>query len=302
MKSFLRPALIAFSSAALSVIPAQAAITMGSGDLAIAFYQTDASGRNIQPNTFVFDLGAASIYRESTQAGQASISSVNTSISSNNIDAQLRTAFGPNWANDSTVRWMVVGGVDQLSSTVAGDPARTSYISRGRSTLDAAGPGTSSPNLSTTNIARLGNSVSGFFSGTNGATQITGANVNGVQIGTSSVNHVGTFVPPGSDGTYFNIGIDPRQSFGIGTIDGSSTEGALDIYRYLYSTTDADLTAGLSAGNASVGAGQYIGTITLDSNGNLFFGNAVPEPSSMMLAGAAGLFALTRRSRNRKND
>lgn len=297
MKSLLKPAILAFSGAALFASPAMAAISLGAGDLAVAFYQVNGSGV-VQPNTFVFDLGSSSLFRENTLGGSVSVSTVNSGITSSNIGSQLVSAFGANWANDSTVRWMVVGGVGASDALTGGDPARTSYISRGRASLDAysTGPGTTIPTISSTNRGFLGNSITGFFNGTNSASQTVGANLDGVTIGTSNVNSAEDFVPPATLGLYFGQGIDPTQTFNAGLVGDNNIEGALDIYRFLHSTTGADLTAGQSGGNAATGTGQFIGTLTIDSSGNLAIG-AIPEPSTSLLLGVLGTLGLVRRKR-----
>lgn len=297
MKSFFKPALIALSGAALFASPAMAAISLDAGNLAVVFYQTSAEGV-VGPNTFVFNLGSSSLFRENTLSNGVSVSTVNSGLSSSNIGSQLTDSFGDGWANDSTVRWMVVGTVGSTASLTNGDPARTNYLSIGRSSLTtgATGPGTTIPTITSTNRGFLNNAISGFYNGTNGATQTVGLNPSGVQIGTSAINSVEDFLPPATSGLYFGQGIDPRQTFGSGLIGDNNIEGALDIYRILHSTTDADLTAGLSSGNASVGAGQFIGTLTIDSAGNLAIG-AIPEASSTLLVGLAGVIGLTRRNR-----
>jgi hypothetical protein len=194
---------------------------------------------------------------------------------------------------------MVVGTVISTDPVTNGDPARTNYISRSRAALadGSTGVGTTIPTISSTNRGVLSNNIQGFFTGTTAAVQTTGVNADGSQIGISATNSVEDFLPP-TTLTYFGIGIDPRQMFGVGLITDSSTaEGALDIYRVLHTATGADLTAGLNGSNAVVGAGQFIGTLTLDGSGNLAIG-AIPEPSSTLLLGVLGSLALVRRKRS----
>jgi hypothetical protein len=273
MKPFLKSSFSALSGAFIFSMPAMANISLGPGSLTVAFYQTNAAGNVNQPNTFVFDLGRSSLFRENTTTG-VSVSSINTGLVSNNIGSQLVDAFGENWANDTLnpVHWMVVGVVGSGDPTTDGDPPRTIYFSRSRSSLadTATGPSTTIPAISSGNRGTLSTQIGAFFTGTNGAAQITGANADGVQIATSSINSIDDFTPPTITSTYFGHNIIPRQTFGDGLITSSSSaEGALDIYRILHTATDADLTAGASSGNAVVGAGQFIGTLTIDASGNL---------------------------------
>ena len=301
MKSKLKIGFLALSSVAIFASPAMGAISLEPGSLAVAFYQTNAAATVVQPNTFVFDLGQSSLFRENTING-ISVSTVNGGLASNNIGAQLTSAFGANWANDTVnpVRWMVVGLVPSTSATVSGDPARTTYISRDRAALadSATGVGTTIPTISSGNRGALSTNIGAFFTGTDGATQTVGANAAGVQIATTAINSIEDFMPPTTVGLFFGQGVDPRQKFDSGLIaDSSYAEGALDIYRVLHTTSGADLTAGLNGSTAAMGAGQFIGTLTLDGSGNLAIG-AVPEPSSTLLLGVLGSLALVRRKRS----
>jgi hypothetical protein len=273
MKPFLKSTFFALAGAFMTATPAMANISLGPGSLTVVFYQTNAAGTVVEPNTFVFDLGRSSLFRENTSTG-VSVSSINTGLVSNNIGPQLVDAFGENWANDtnSPVRWMVVGVVGSGDATTDGDPPRTIYFSRSRSSLaDAAtGPSTTIPTITSGNRGTLSTQIGAFFTGTNGATQITGTNADGVKIETTAINSIEDFMPPLTTGLYFGHGIDPRQTLGDGLITSSSSaEGALDVYRVLHNATGADLTAGASTGNAVVGAGQFIGTLTIDATGNL---------------------------------
>lgn len=290
MKSILNKGLLALAGTAIFASPAMAAISMEPGSLAIAFYQTDASGTAVGSNTYVFDLGQASLYREST-LGNVSVSTINTGLSGN-IGADLASAFGPDWAESGTVRWAIVGGVGSTDPTTSGDPARTSYISRSNSsyTVGVVGSGSTIANVSSNNRGFLSTNIDSFFAGTDAAAQTTGANPSGSIILSSAVNSIEDYLPPTTSGLYFGQGIDPRQVLGAGTIDGT-TEGALDVYRVLHSANGADLTAGNSDVAAVVGQGQYVGTFTLSTNGDIGFTGAIPEPSSALLLGIASTFA-----------
>ena len=99
-------------------------------------------------------------------------------------------------------------------------------------------------------------------------------------------------------GTFFTLGTDITQTVGANTY-AAGLVGALDMFRTLHTTTGATLTAGLSSGNANVGEGQYLGTLTLSDTGNLSIGSltAVPEPSALCLTGLLAASGLTLRSR-----
>jgi hypothetical protein len=194
----------------------------------------------------------------------------------------------------------VIGLATPTGGTVNGDPARTTYLSRDRSALadGATGPGTTIPTISLSNRGNASTAASGFFAATTAATQVSGDNPDGVQITASQVNTIEDYMPPTTLGLFWGQGVDPRQTFGAGLItDSSNAEGALDIYRVLHTNSGAELTAGLSSGDAVVGEGQFIGTLTIDGAGNLAIG-AVPEPSSSLLLGILGTLGILRRRRS----
>lgn len=288
MKPSFKTALLAIAGAASLASPAMGAVSLESGSLAVAFYQV--IGGVVQNNTYTFDLGQASLYRQNT-GYNVSVSTVNNGLTSSNIGADLTTAFGSNWANDGTVRWMVVGNVGQTDPTIGGDPARTSYLSRAASSLVDGQVTTTIPTLSPTNRGILSNNIEPFFDSISGASQTVGANPAGAFINKNTVNTVEDYLPPTTT-TYFGVGINPYQTLGAGTIGGY--EGALDIYRILGDTAGADLTAGYSNSDAVAGAGQFIGTLVLSSDGNL---SIIPEPSAALL-GLAGLALCFRRRRS----
>ena len=145
----------------------------------------------------------------------------------------------------------------------------------------------------------VSNSIAAIRAGANG----TGSNVGnaaGAKI-TALGQTVGTtidaFFPPTGTTGQLTTGSELRGLFGSGTLAGSTgLEGALDVYRYTNSVTTStgvDLTVGLTAGNATLGTGQYIGTFTLSSTGQFAIGqiSAVPEPSGALALGLIGSIA-----------
>jgi hypothetical protein len=284
MKSIFNKALFAIAGAALFASPAGAVAT-SNGDLLIGFYQV--VGGTVQANTYVFNLGQASIYRENTQVG-VSVSSINPGVTSSNIGTDLVAAFGSDWSSSGSVYWTILGGRDQTTvGVVNGDNARTDYIS--------VGMGSTAPGISGTPRGTVANSIEAIRISSNGS-GLAGINGSGATI--PIAGNAGTldeFFPPNSV-SQLGIGAELRGLFGAGTVAGTNFEGALDVYRYVNSVTDPnmDLTSGLGNGNAALGTGQYIGTFTIDSAGNL---GVIPEPSSTALLGMMGSLALFRRSR-----
>ncbi len=278
---------------AASMAVASASQPFVDGNIAVAFYTVSATNV-VGPNIYVVNLGPGSLYRENTQ-NNVPVTTINSSLASATIGTDLSTVFGANWANAGTLYWAVVGGVPQLGSVTNGDPARTSYLSRARTSYStrAVGPNSSISNVSSTNRGTLATNIEGFlFTGTNeainllnGNTSTSGSNPAGVILPKSNSRSLDEYLPP-TVLTYFGIGIDPRQILASGTIaGGAGVEGALDVYRIIHTTSGADLTAGASSGNASAGVGQFIGTLTLDGSGNLRFG-ANPDSDNDGMADA----------------
>jgi hypothetical protein len=257
------------------------------GDLALAFYEV--IGGVVQSNTYVVNLGQASLYRENTQ-NNVSISTVNPGIASSNIAADLSATFGSDWADSGTVYWLVIGGVSgggtpdpyfPGTQPTNGDPARTTYFSKARTSLDsnATAKGTTvSGTLSPTNRGIFSNAVIPFLTGCSWGidayqsnTSTSGANLAAAILPISNLNTVDEYLPPATL-TFFGVSAtyDPRQALNNGQITGTAgVEGALDMYRIINTATGADLTAGASTGNASAGVAQFIGTLSLATNGDL---------------------------------
>lgn len=301
MKIINKSALLGLVGTALIATQANGAVTLSSGDLAVAFYQV-VSGA-VSSNTYIFDLGQASNYRENTSSGL--VSSISGGPASANIADDLVAAFGSGWANDGTVRWMVIGNVSSTSATINGDPARTSYLSRAASTVAATGPNTVFGSaISSTNRGTLSTNLTSVFNGINNDT--SGANANGAIIPKTDAGTIDEFLPP-TVATYFGLSAtySPYQTLAAGTITNNHSsagtvgaiEGALDLYRVLHTATGADLTAGGSTGDATLGNGQYLGTLLLSSSGNLSIAT-IPEPSSALLGVAGALGFCLRRRRN----
>lgn len=297
MKTNLKSVLLGLAGVCFLASQARGAVTLESGSLAVAFYQV--IGGVVQPNTYIFDLGQASNYRENT-GYNVSVSTITGGPASSSIAGDLTNTFGANWANDGTVRWMVIGNVGQTDPTVDGDPAYTSYLSRAVSTIPAGGVSTTIPTISLGNRGFLSNNIESVFNNVSNAT--SGASADGTIIGKAAPGTIDEFLPP-TTGTYFGIGVNPYQTLNAGSITNNSAaqslgliEGALDIYRVLDTTgSGADLTAGYSIGDAIVGKGQYIGTLVLSSTGNL---SVIPESSTALLGVASTLGLCFRRRRN----
>jgi len=261
----------------------QATQNFDAGNLALVLYQA-GPGSPISTEYYVFNLGPAAGFRDNTQNNVA-VKSVNSSISSSNIAADLASVFGPTWADDGSMHMMVVSTIPQEGVMTNGDPTRTIYYSIARTSLNTADKG-ADPNTvfsiqaSPDRIPCSNDILSFLYHGTNGAISssnaTSGANLSGVRLTTSYYNNLSLYIPPTSGGTFFQLGDDPTATLGNGTTGSGVLPGsagvaaAVDVFRVLNSTpTGTTLTSGSSAGNAAIGDGQYIGSITLDSSGNL---------------------------------
>lgn len=258
----LPPFHINCAAAALLLISPAASLvaqTMAveNGDLLMGFYEISEDGASTGGNTYVLNLGPAGGWRET-----ASVPALAA-----NIKADLDAAF-PGWADNARLRFGIVGTVaDVTPAPLNGDPARTVYLSRGASSFQKGA--TESMTFSANQMGTASTQIKGFAGAMNG--QQAGSNPKGSVISTSANLNFASFLPPAST-TYFGVGINPLANFGpgdIGAAEGYRVEAAVDVYRLLFSTAGADLTAAHSAGDAAARSGQYIGTFTLDGAGNV---------------------------------
>ncbi|MEZ5327619.1 MAG: hypothetical protein R3F19_21445 [Verrucomicrobiales bacterium] len=251
-------AISTFSGFVLSTTAVQGqTVEVNPGDLLLGFFQLNSEGVGVEANTCIVNLGPGSTWRENTA----------TTVAFGNINADLQNAFGAGWFDNPNVRCGIVGVVGATEPATNGDPSRTTYYSQGASAFT---PGSTTPvTLSSSQRGSLSTKLLTFKGATNG--RPSGTNAAAAVIGTSENSNFASFQPPLAT-TYFGIGASPLASFGAGTIgsaEGYNVEAALDVYRILHSTNGADLTAGLSTGDATVGQGQYIGTFTIDSAGEV---------------------------------
>ena len=262
---------------------AHASQSFATDDLALVFYASGTTPADpIGTEYYVFNLGPASGFRDNTQNNVA-VKTVNNSIASSNIAADLASVFGTTWFDDGKVRMMVVSAIPAAGPATNGDPAKTIYYSIARTSLNTADkgadPNTVFPSIGSTTRTQSAGDLTSFFTGTNGGITgpppaTSGANTSGVRLTTSLSNNLGLYIPPKTP-TYFHVGADPTATLGNGTTGSGVLPGtagvvaAVDVCRILHTLTGATLTSGSSSGNAVVGTPQYIGSITLDHSGNL---------------------------------
>lgn len=252
------------------------------GDL-VLFFQ-NPGGAIGSTNQFFANIGiTATVFRQA-YANQSPAFVIT------NISADLTTAFGADWANITTL-WGGAGGVRSANefstSLFNGDPSRTVY-----STARRLGIGT----VGTLNSEAI-NIDSDAFTTSTAAAIISQNNI----LETRASTAVAT-IP--DDGTGASIaGINPiegnswfdnisgnrvqqqGQSGNYGSYGSiSNVEFMWDLYRV---QARNDIVGQYGYGDPTL-TGLYLGTITLDSTGDVGF-TAVPEPSTYALLVVAGL-------------
>ena len=261
----------------LLVLPvAGETVKVAPGDLLLGFYEVSEDGAGVGSNTYVLNMGPGSFWRENTAA----------SVLVGNISADLEDAFGAGWQENGRLRAGAVGVVGPTDPLTSGDPVRTVYYSQGAASFAA---GATNPLvLSNSQMGSVSTQLKTFSVEMNG--KPSGANAAGTKLATSANNNYAAFQPPLTT-TSFGISASPNGSFGVGAIGnagGHGVELALDVYRLLFSTVGADLTAGLSSGNAVAKQGQYVGTFTVDADGVVRMERPTPPTASGYAEWAAG--------------
>lgn len=286
MLTALAAAALAFTAISAQAAPATLS-SFVAGDLLLGFQATSGTGSG---QVVYVNLGLATSFLNGNFS----------SINGINLNSVLTSTYGSGWATNTgtTVYWGAVA-VNSTNPVTAGtssgstqltDPGQTIYVSKARSAGGTAGSANSSAWTLTGSTAH--NNAAGY--------------INTMQTDTVLATGGGGFVGPTQNGTDTSAGLADSNSgnanwvhYNVGAAGASFTNfaapgiqnsvtGALDIYRIL------SYSAGNVYGSNSLTTGQYTGTITLDSSGNV---GAVPEPSTYALfgLGAVALIAFRRR-------
>jgi len=251
-------------------VPAKAQLTTTQGDLLLSFYTVN--GATVGANSYTINLGAGLSYFNGSIASGTLV----------NIGADLVTAFGANWWENTELQMNLIGGYSGTAPS-NGDGARTIYVGRALTTY-APGTSTEGKASSASNHRSWATDVSGFSDQQNGRAANGATASNAAIMDTGSIADEVTDKNPPVAGGYFGTGVNPTTAFGIGDI-GSGKEAALDLWRAGYASSLPDPT--------------YEGTFSIDSSGNVGY-SAVPEPSTFALLGlglAAGGVLLRRRNK-----
>ena len=223
-----------------------------------------------------------------------------------NINTELTSAYGANWASTTTL-YGGAGGVwgnsGSLSSALQnGDPNRTIYTTQRRSTIGTVG----SQNSVGYSIGSDGamTSIANSILAQNNILETGSANrVAVITAAQSPSQNINLQNPVGGNGWNNNIPGDVVQQGGrtnnYGTF-GSYTdvEFMWDLYRL---QAKSNIANQYGFGDP-LREGEYLGTMTLSSNGDVGF-TAVPEPSTyaLLALAAAGLGAHVLRRRQKQS-
>lgn len=290
-----KPILIAAIAASVMVAATASAQNPNytPGDLVLAFQ--NPGGTTGSDQTLYVSLGNTAIFRGAA-AGADGPSLLNIV----NINAQLISAFGSNWASELTLYAGLAGVWGNSSSSLNntlqnGDPHRTLYVSQGRTGTGILGQA-NSPGWTITTDGGMTAGANGIIA-QNTAFELnytTAVAVSPTDI--STIDEQNPFNAPGDQGTAFGSFIGGVQQAGTATSLGSfgsiaNAEFELDLYRILAKTNAAGQVGGV------LREGSYEGTVVVDTLGNVSF-LSVPEPSSLVILGASiGLLGFTRRRR-----
>jgi len=283
MKKSFQLVLLGALAIALSVGSARAQNTnYANGDL-VLFFQ-NPGGAIGSTNQFFANLGiTATVFRQA-YANQTPAFTIT------NISADLTTAFGADWANITTL-WGGAGGVrsaNEFSTTLFnGDPSRTIY-----STARRLGTGTvGSLNSDAINID------SADFATTTAASIISQNNILETKASTATaiIPDAGVGVSIATvnpyDGNSWSDNISGNRVQQQGQSGNYGSYGSISNVEFmwdLYRVQARNDVAGQYGYEESTLSGLYLGTLTLNSAGDIGF-TAVPEPSTYALLVLAGL-------------
>lgn len=252
--------LLSFSFLVLATADrADAQMTYTAGDIILGF---QASGGDGSSNTYVYNLGPGTGFRDGTTTGLIAT-----------IATDLNNTFGLGWYARNDVYWGIAGVRDQSAGgpniVVNGDAKATIYVSR-----IAATPGTSIPwsLASGPTVISAATSVASMqfgFNTTNGSdvttpenqrTPTPTSNGRGAVQGTGDINNWSVFNPIGGSafGNVLTGGV--QAPLGTGT-----PLAYLDLYRIMGRSSAA------ATPNTPLGQGLLVGTFSINAAGEVSF-------------------------------
>lgn len=294
LRTFKLTALAAVVVAALPVHHATAQ-TFAHGDLVLYFQ--NPGGTTGADQTVYVNLGTAwSDFR-----GAATGADVADKINFASIGSDLSTAFGANWATETTLYAGLAAAQNNLNpslgNAINGDSRSTVYVSSPRTAAGTVGTSNSSPGWSTFNGSQVQSAAGGIISMNSTTPAIVGSLATGdaAQFSTSNVflDEQNVLSPiPLSFNVFAGDVMQQGSAGSFGTLGSvANVEFALDLYRIVAAANRPGQLSG-----DIVGVPTYEGTMLLDSSGNVSFVTGVPEPStSLVLLAGLGVFLMRRR-------
>jgi hypothetical protein len=260
--------------AASSAFGANFAFT--NGDLILGFQATAGTGST--QNVF-FNLGSGVSARDGVGMGTVK----------GNIGTTLSSVFGSNWYTRSDVWFGVLGNLNGNPNSgignrpaVDGDPSRTFYLSRAATAAGSASL-IAADTFSSAFLGQAGTTLGGM----EGFLPNLTAQADGSAIYNAASPNSWSLLNPITNGAQgaslvvFTGGV--QQTFGQ-----AGSETFIDLQRVLSTNTGANP-------QGVVGGGTYVASYSIDNTGAI---TMVPEPSSTLLIGVAGLGLALRRRRN----
>jgi hypothetical protein len=269
------------------------------GDL-VLFFQNPGGATGSDQQVF------ASLGNTATSFRQAFVDQANL-VNIININSQLTSAFGASWASTTTLyggAGGVWGNAGSLNSSLQnGDPNRTLYTTQRRSTVGTVG----SPN----SVGFSGFGDGGMTSIANSMLAQNNILENGAQTAaavitaaTAPAQSIALNNPVGGNGWNNNIAGDVVMQAGqAGSYGSFDTVNSVEFMWDLYRLQARNNINGQYGQNDPIRTGEFLGTLVLDSAGDVSF-ITVPEPSTYaLLAAAIGLgLAFHLRPRRKVND
>lgn len=289
-KTILNTVILAAAGLALSTVPSQAQnanYAQASGDIVLFFQQFAGS------QTVMLNIGTGQTFRDATS----------NIFDIKNLGAELTTAFGASWYEDSNVYWGVAGTRSNSTNTTAqsfGDPNRTLYVTQERGSVGTAGSAVS-PGWAGFSNGDMTTGANGIINMTNRMETVATTDRLVESVAASNVDNQNPFLGA-NPGTAFGIfpgGVMGNfGAGGFGSMAGVAAEGALDLYRILASTTASGQVGG------PLREGTYEGSFVIGQTGDISYivnATPVPEPTTGAAIAALGIVASSIRRRRRSN-
>jgi hypothetical protein len=247
-------------------------VTYTAGDLLLGFEKPGST------NDYVVDLGPATEFV--TLSESPGTTDLTTFLSLGNIAADLASSsgFGSNWATTaafgSNLQWGVFGAIGNFGAL--GLQPDTIFLTQAEPI-----PGTRSTAPTELNSSTQGDVLTGFNS----------FSQNGFNNETDTANStVATFITAAS-GDSWSINNPSNQAFGLGYgIEQSQSDSSAFVGP---TNSELDLYELVPTDEGGTGHATDLGSLTLDSSGNLDFNSAaVPEPSTYAAIGIGAVFLL----------